>query len=278
MSNIELKSTLRRLSKMVLAGYGGASLLFFGVPLTSQSAPSPQSSPQLKREETQIANAIDAAEAEAVGDGEAPPGAAMDPPPSFSWWDVLLGKHDHEIIQSYASSSQTIRGKPSGKNVDAKKVDVRIGHEHLMPRFWVLTDHGRSQVVLVLRGTMSLNEIAVDLTCDPEEFSPAVTSPIQNDDEYPNTDDSPLPGRFAFPTITSNSSSIHISNTNPTSTRNDRTPESIYPPKYEVHGGMLRMAKAMGDIGRPVQVAVREALHHNLNYGMLLSTWYKVRT
>ena len=30
-SNAELKVTLRRLSKMVLAGYGGASLLFFGV-------------------------------------------------------------------------------------------------------------------------------------------------------------------------------------------------------------------------------------------------------
>ena len=33
-----------------------------------------------------------------------------------------------------------------------------------MPCFWVLTCHGR---VLVLCGTMSLNEIASDLTCEP---------------------------------------------------------------------------------------------------------------
>ena len=27
-----------------------------------------------------------------------------------------------------------------------------IGKEHLMPRFWVLTDHSRAQIVLVIRG------------------------------------------------------------------------------------------------------------------------------
>jgi sn1-specific diacylglycerol lipase len=154
LGNTELKSTLRRLSKMVLAGYGGASLLFFGVPLTSTSAPPQRGSVQAKSEESQLAQAIDAAEAEAAGDGELPAGAAVNAPTAFSWWDVLLGKHDHEIFEGYADSHRTIsKGKNEGKvGKGGKHMDVRIGREHLMPRFWVLTDHGRSQVVLVLRG------------------------------------------------------------------------------------------------------------------------------
>lgn len=28
-----------------------------------------------------------------------------------------------------------------------------VGSEHLMPRFWVLTDYNRGQIVLVLRGS-----------------------------------------------------------------------------------------------------------------------------
>jgi hypothetical protein len=39
--------------------------------------------------------------------------------------------------------------------------------------------------------------------------------------------------------------------------------------KYHVHGGMLKMAKAMGDIGKPVHLAVLEALHHNPDFGAL---------
>jgi len=91
---------------------------------------------------------------------------------------------------------------------------------------------------------MSLNEIAVDLTCEPEPFQPACT-PLPS--EY---DDSPLPGQFAFPTIQGKEN------------LNDD-------PKYHVHGGMLKMAKAMGDIGKPVHLGVLEALHNNPDFGTL---------
>lgn len=223
MSNNNLKATLRRLSKMVLYGYGGASLLFFGVPLTAGTPAA--GSPQARSEEAQLANAINASELEASGDlseREMP-----DLPEAYSWWDVLLGKHDHEIFAAF-STDKALRG-----------TDVIIGQEHLMPRYWVLTDHSRSQVVLVIRGTMSLNEIAVDLTCIPVDFKPAQAGPLE---------ETPLPGQFAFPTVDE--------------TPNDETPT------YQVHDGMYRMAKAMGDIGRPVQVTVQKALHENPDYGM----------
>ncbi|CAK5276119.1 unnamed protein product [Mycena citricolor] len=212
--NTELKSTLRRLSKLVLAGYGGASLLFFGVSLSGPTT-------STASEEANLAQAIDASEAEAVG-GDS---AAVDAKPQYSWWDVLLGKHDHEIFERYANTSaETVRAT------------AKIGTEHLMPRYWVLTDHSRGQIVLVLRGTMSLNEIAVDLTCEEEPFVVATTGVVEDD---------PVPGQFAFPR------------------RSDST-------SHHAHGGMLRMAQAMGGIGKPVQLAVHEALYHNPGYELVL--------
>lgn len=90
---------------------------------------------------------------------------------------------------------------------------------------------------------MSLNEIAVDLTCDPEEFEPATTVRLEEDE-------TPVPGRYSipFPTVAQNR------------------------PTYQVHGGMLRMARAMGDIGKPVQLAVQEALYKNPGYGKTVTT------
>ncbi|KAG6819819.1 hypothetical protein H0H93_008229 [Arthromyces matolae] len=233
----ELKVTLRRLSKMVLAGYGGASLLFFGVyPDVSLSA-----TRKLASEEVQLALAVDASEAEAAGDSTTLPNTPqVDSESGYSWWDVLLGKHDQEIFEKAAGVGSFT--KEAQKEIKAKMTATAIsGNDHMMPRFWVLTDHGRGQVVLVLRGTMSLNEIAADLTCDAEDFEPAVTEPEEIQ---------PLPGQFAFPSMANGSSTPHT--------------------RYHVHSGMLRMARAMGGMGKPVQIAVQEALYHNPNYELVM--------
>jgi len=42
-------------------------------------------------------------------------------------------------------------------------------------------------------------------------------------------------------------------------------------PAYEVHGGMLKLARAMGSKGKPVHEAVASALAKNRQYGMLRS-------
>jgi sn1-specific diacylglycerol lipase len=141
----------------------------------------------------------------------------------------------------------------------------------MMPRFWVLTDHGRGQVVLVLRGlsyyptnppiniltdhtgTMSLNEIAADLTCEPEEFEPATT-------DLSEQNENPVPGQFAFPSLPQLRSGA----------------SSTTSPRYHVHSGMLRMARAMGDVGKPVQLAVQAALHHNPDYGLSTLTSFLI--
>ncbi|KAJ3928749.1 MAG: hypothetical protein NXY57DRAFT_901446 [Lentinula lateritia] len=231
LSNTELKVELRRLSKMVLAGYGGASLLFFGIPLSSSIGGNiPSTSPQAKAEEAQLANAVNASEAEAEGDGIRPEIIHEE---QYSWWDVLLGRHDHDILAKSANDPN-----------ESIQTEIKIGREHLMPRFWVLTDHSRAQVVLILRGTMSLNEIAVDLSCESEEFEPASTA----------NSEALVPGQYDFSRRASAPS----------------IDSSITPKRYLVHSGMLRMARAMGDVGKPVHLAVHEALQRNPDYGLVM--------
>lgn len=145
---------LRRFSKMVLAGYGGASLLFFGVsPLfasPSARAKAPTVSNEKEAEEAQLEKAINAAEAELEGaSGTLPP--SLEDDIEYSWWDILLGKHDKEIFERSVHG-----GRPNNQNVQSRmRATAVIGIERQMPRFWVLTDHDRCQVVLVLRGAYS---------------------------------------------------------------------------------------------------------------------------
>ena len=266
----EMKATLRRLSKIVLAGYGGASLLFFGIgpEFTSPTINIvvPNKANKKKLEEDQLEHAIDASEAEAYGDL---PESQIAPQPtpspdasSYSWWDVLLGKHDQEIFEHFADipvDQQTEQVRFAQETWRRRKAQMKneavVGVEHQMPRYWVLTDHQRSQIVLVLRGTMSLNELAVDLTCDPTEFEPATTSYGGTGDAEPS---SRIPSHFPFP-----SASLR------------RFPRlsmsSTSYPRYQAHSGMLKMARMMGDIGKPVHLAVKDALHNNPEYELVLS-------
>ena len=132
LTNAEVKATLRRLSKMVLAGYGGASLLFFGVspsafgPRSSASTSLPTShSAAIAREKTveeaNLTNAIDASEAEAAGDADSETESAVQQ--EYSWWDVLLGKHDQEIFElSTAHVDDSLKDRASTKERNKNKM------------------------------------------------------------------------------------------------------------------------------------------------------------
>lgn len=91
---------------------------------------------------------------------------------------------------------------------------------------------------------MSLNELAVDLTCEPMEFNPAQT-PSPMEEGSPG-----MPGYVQFPSSTARSTSS--------------VAES---PTYHVHGGMLRMSKVMGGVDKPLHRGVRDALRKHPRYG-----------
>lgn len=140
---------------MVLAGYGGASLLFFGI--RHGKTANKGETREKKDEEANLEVAVDAAECEAVGDGP----DTIPPPPQqkYSWWDQLMGKYDQEIFEQSALSDdeELKKGKKKEKGAEKEKKEkvkstAVIGNQFLMPRFWVLTDYNRQQVVLVIRG------------------------------------------------------------------------------------------------------------------------------
>lgn len=96
---------------------------------------------------------------------------------------------------------------------------------------------------------MSLNEIAVDLTCHTESFQPAQTQDI----DINEIDEDYVPGNLI-----------------PHPKAKEQEQPNQKTPSYHAHSGMLRMAKAMGEVGKPVQLAVQEALYHNPGFGEAL--------
>ncbi|CAE6380451.1 unnamed protein product [Rhizoctonia solani] len=222
-----LRPVLRRMSHLVVGGYGGASFLFFGLtfPSTGESdnstkAQSP-TSPETDNGQN-ISRIIQEAECEA----RVPPPQPSEP--SRTWWGLITGRHDQEIFERFAEHG--------AEKVEGKANTAVLGDASRLPRFWVLTDHGRKQIVLVLRGTYSLNELAIDLTCEPVAFTPAREAPIFK-------------------------SKDHL----------DKQDVDKETPKYIVHGGMLKTAELMGLPGKPVHMAIAKALAKNRGYDLVLT-------
>ena len=119
---------------------------------------------------------------------------------------------------------------------------------------------------------MSLNDLAVDLTCEPQEIDlscgpQADPPPFLGDDLHP--DDHPsidvedifgsIPG--SYPGFLDNTVSEPSSSTSQFSVNGDT---------YHVHGGIYKMAMEMGSIGRPVWLVVNDALRRNTTYDLIL--------
>ncbi|KAF9782122.1 alpha/beta-hydrolase [Thelephora terrestris] len=246
-SNLELYLVFRRLSKLVLAGYGGASLLFFGLSQNAFVSPGPSAGGD--------ANLAEAVEASERQPSPSPPNVAH-----YSWWNLLLGRHDHDIFHNHARSSLDTH------------FDAITGAEPQMPRYWVLSDHRRKQVVLVIRGTVSLSDLAVDLTCEPEEMGldhgaqagspPLSPFPGDEDDSFIDIKDilESIPG--SYPGFLDNNAVCGL----PPSASH----LSISGDSYQVHGGIQKMAMEMGSVGRPVWLVVNDALKRNPSYELIL--------
>ncbi|EST07682.1 Lipase, class 3 [Kalmanozyma brasiliensis GHG001] len=107
---------------------------------------------------------------------------------SYNLWDVISGTHDEDLFHhtaglergaaaegSYANDRRTVsNGTPSKDKARPSK-----------PRFYVVTDHPRKTIILVLRGTLCVGDVAADLTCEsvPFIFDPEVKANL--DAKYP---------------------------------------------------------------------------------------------
>lgn len=130
----------------------------------------------------------------------------------------------------------------------------RIQKSRRPPRFFVITDHPTRSILVCLRGTLSLDDIATDLACEPAPF-----------DERVYWDDAEV-----------------------ASAGRGEVQSGVIPGKaraqvegsrgYMVHGGMFEVAVAMGGSpSAPVTRAVAKALEKNTDYGksvLFLSSCY----
>jgi hypothetical protein len=75
-------------------------------------------------EERQLARAINASEAEAAGVDSLPANAGVVEPEQYSWWDVLLGKHDQEIFERAAGLGTS--GRQAKEEIKAKMTATAV--------------------------------------------------------------------------------------------------------------------------------------------------------
>ncbi|KAN0066379.1 hypothetical protein ACQY0O_000473 [Thecaphora frezii] len=151
---------------------------------------------------------------------------------SFSYLDLLSGQHDNELFHRTANLE---RGTAREGTYDDVKARARPEEKARpsKPRYYVVTDHARKAIILVLRGSLSVGDIAADLTCESVPFS-----------FHPSIEDAWHAAAAA------QSSGV------------GRSDEDF------CHEGMLLTAKEIGDVGRPVHRAVSQALRANDGYAL----------
>ncbi|SNX83156.1 uncharacterized protein MEPE_01862 [Melanopsichium pennsylvanicum] len=95
---------------------------------------------------------------------------------SYNLWDVISGTHDEDLFhhtanleRGAAAPGQYVEDQNQSYNPNDKAKPSK-------PRFYVVTDHPRKTIILVLRGTLTVGDVAADLTCEsvPFTFDPEV--------------------------------------------------------------------------------------------------------
>lgn len=99
---------------------------------------------------------------------------------TYNLWDVISGTHDDDLFHHSANLERGAATSGSYEDdhssIAAQQTKARThtpGHGKARPskpRFYVVTDHPRQTIMLVLRGTLSVGDVAADLTCESVPF------------------------------------------------------------------------------------------------------------
>ncbi|KAG0147915.1 hypothetical protein CROQUDRAFT_76005 [Cronartium quercuum f. sp. fusiforme G11] len=115
--------------------------------------------------------------------------------PGYSTWNLLTGKHDRELLEHFGELHEESKEPIDNEDIisetgtidwyegDAEPTESKVSDplptkphrpsSRQAPRYFILTDHIKKKVILCLRGTFSLDDLATDLTCEYEFFEPA---------------------------------------------------------------------------------------------------------
>ncbi|KAK4047893.1 hypothetical protein OIV83_005075 [Microbotryomycetes sp. JL201] len=185
-----------------------------------------------------------------------------------TWWQLLTGSHDAKVFRTLGEVDMhgTTLSREQDESTDEEEDDDDYASEdHLArkrqrqlakearlrkemrgrrpPRFFVVTDYPNQSVNIILRGTLSVDDVATDLACEPAPF-----------DE----------------TLYWDPSSVRRDTTR-TTYSSDTAQPSLAHEGYAVHGGMFEMALAIGGRDGPLTRAVSRALKKNPTFDLFLA-------
>ncbi|PWN90924.1 hypothetical protein FA10DRAFT_229449 [Acaromyces ingoldii] len=182
----------------------------------------------------------------------APPAAGVEngshevrPPParqgtSYSYLDILSGQADADLFHRVAELEDGVAQEGSYDETASqagsaaarlRRMRQRVARPS-QPRYYVVTDHTNAKIVLVLRGSLSLGDLAIDLTCESARFEWEL-------EKQPLEDEA-------------------------TEESKEKAPRG----SYIVHEGIYETAKEIGEPGRPVHRAIRAALARHPGYAL----------
>ncbi|TKY87123.1 hypothetical protein EX895_003800 [Sporisorium graminicola] len=165
---------------------------------------------------------------------------------SYNLWDVISGTHDEDLFHHTANLE---RGAAAVGQYEEDRHPAANGGTPYnpndkarpsKPRFYVVTDHPRKTIILVLRGTLSVGDLAADLTCESVPF--VFDAEVQRN----------LDARSA-------------------SGKGEKASKFVggqEPPGQLCHEGMYITAQEIGARGRSVHRAVAAALSANDGYSL----------
>lgn len=197
LSDAEAVHNLQRYSKLVLGVYGGMALFWLNsMPAGAQTSVGDFAPGAFTKTNGVIFSAEDefiqndqaefleaAAQMELEEEEDAQPAGsstvangAQGHASNYNLWDVISGTHDDDLFHhtanlergaaaagQYEDDHDTVSSRQPYNPKDKAKPSK--------PRFYVVTDHSRKTIILVLRGTLSLGDAAADLTCESVPFT-----------------------------------------------------------------------------------------------------------
>lgn len=195
---------------------------------------------------------------------------------SYSYIDILTGQADADLFHRVAGleDGAALEGNYDETFSQAGSAQDRVRRlQHRVarpsqPRYYVVTDHGNKKIILVLRGSLSLGDIAIVLTCESANFQVHTSEsngqkpsePIFDDDEGSE------PAQDFSPEAIKEREAKIIAEAKEKQNKQQSRPHEKG--EYIVHEGMYETAKEIGEPGRPVHRAVRKALLKNPGYNL----------
>lgn len=196
---------------------------------------------------------------------------------TYSYLDLFFGRCDEELfhrigkvdpehvrVGSYAPHEGAPPDPPRDRSAVARPSQ---------PRYYIVTDHKAQKVVLILRGSLTIGDIAADLTCESREFHfPDPESRVRR--QSPTSQ-----GTSAVPFPASEASTSRNSLNQCEKYREekyrqyvsqiaDNDDDEADDTKPLVHEGIYETALALGSPYAPVHRAVRLALEASPSYSL----------